>query len=215
LFKRSPEYIKSIKHPDLINMKIKLYFCAFVALAGFSTLTASAQDIDYSTKTHLNIGLNAIKPIGSFGDTHTFGIGGNLQVEVPVFKSVFVTANGGYTRFMAKDNLRYINPNTMLSIASVMDMQMIPVKLGIKVYPVAHLYIQGEAGITSLLNSDKLHTDRSALFTFAPQIGTQLTAGKNSMVDIGVRYERMKSFYTLGESNSFLGLTLAYSFGLK
>ena len=162
--------------------------------------TASKQEF------RLSVGPDAGLPVGDFKDAYNWMIGGSVQADIPVIQSLYVTVNAGYNNFFIKDELKQ---------AGGKNMQLIPVKAGLKYFPVGDIfYIQGQAGVSFLANKSDLQADKSAAFVYAPQIGALVRLAPKNYLDIGVRWEGTSSFYDGGSSANFLGLRVAYSFGL-
>jgi hypothetical protein len=176
------------------------------------TITANAQDVPAGKATttrsgiRLSVGPDVSLPIGSLGDHYDWSIGGSVQAEYPILKDqLYVTLNAGYNNFFAKDNT---------SAVETSDLQMIPVKAGLKYFPIHNFYIQGEAGASFLTNKSDIGATKSTTFVYAPQIGYMIPIGGNNAIDAGVRFEGNTKFIENGSSNNFLGLRVAYSFGL-
>jgi hypothetical protein len=159
------------------------------ALAIFLTTSAHAQ----TTATGnwgFGIGIEAGVPTGNATDVSNFEIGGTARVEYGASKTVAVMLTSGYYDFMGK---------AAPGGANYPSLDMVPVKVGVKIYVAPTFYIDGEAGAgfdTSYENHTKL--------IFSPGIGY---AGKSW--DAGLRYENYS-----GQNNSFglLGLRVAYDF---
>lgn len=177
-----------------------------LSLFSFANLYVNAQT---TTKTEnsasgirLSFGVEAGIPVGSLKDGYDWSFGGSAQADFPIIKDQFyVTINGGYNNFFAKNN----NSN---------DLHLIPVKAGLKYFPVKCFYVQGEAGATFLTNKASIGGDKSAVFVYAPQIGVLLNIGGNNYIDAGFRFEGNTKFYDQGKTNNFLGLRVAYAFNL-
>ena len=94
------------------------------------------------------------------------------------------------------------------------NIQLLPVKAGLKFFPVQNFYIQGEAGAAFVLNITKIGADNSTAFIYAPQIGYQFALGGSNYIDAGVRYEAStKLTSTVNDSKvNFVGLRVAYGF---
>jgi hypothetical protein len=197
---------------------MKNYFkisALIVAIAGFGfgakaqttttkSTTASHNGIVYS------IGVDGGIPTGKFSDGYNASLGGSVQVDIPVASQLFVTVNAGYNNIFGKDNAY----GTGLKATNI---QLIPVKAGLKYFPVSNLYVQGEAGAAFSLNKTDLGFDNSAVFIYAPQIGVQFPLGGNSFIDAGVRYEASTKFKSTNDNSTvqFFGLRLAYAFSTK
>ena len=197
--------------------KITVLALAFAGL----TFTAKAQTTTAtpasSTRTNqairLSIGPDAGFPVGTLSDTHNWNLGGSIQADFPIATGLDVTANAGFNNFFGKTY------NTGLlggpSTVKAPNIDLIPVKVGLKYFPVENFYVQGEAGASFIANKNKIGADQSAAFTYAPQIGVLFPVGNKNYIDAGIRYESNTKFYTNGSSNNFFGIRVAYAFDLK
>ncbi|MFD0795103.1 outer membrane beta-barrel protein [Mucilaginibacter litoreus] len=176
-----------------------------LALAGF-TYTAKAQTATTTTKSGVrySIGVETGIPVGNFNDVSKWNLGGSVQADIPVANQVFVTVNAGYNNFFGETvgNIEYNN------------VQLLPVKAGVKYFPVQNFYIQGEAGAAFLLNKADTFNDKSAAFLWAPQIGVQFpVSASGNFIDAGIRYESTSNYISNIDSKvQFVGLRLAYGF---
>ncbi|GAA4330187.1 hypothetical protein GCM10023149_35230 [Mucilaginibacter gynuensis] len=183
-----------------------------LALLTIATLTTKAQDTTPSSKStttgsgiRLSVGPEVGVPVGSFHDAYNWNLGGSIQADFPIVsEKLYVTVNAGYNNFFAKDN----------GGVTASDLQLIPVKAGLKYYPVSNFYVQGEAGAAFLTNKDKVGADKSASFVYAPQVGYVFKLSSNNYIDAGVRFESNTKFTDNGSSSNFFGLRVAYAFGL-
>jgi len=199
-------------------MKSTLKISALViAFAGFA-LGAKAQTTpSASTKSTtsngviFSVGVDAGLPTGNLSNGYNWNIGGSVQADIPVVpQTLFVTVNAGYNSLQGKSNAY----GTDLTATNI---QLLPVKAGLKFFPVNHFYIQGEAGAAFALNKSDLGFDNSAAFIYAPQIGYQFPVGGSSFIDAGVRYEGSTKFNSAVDNSqvNFVALRLAYAFGTK
>ena len=190
---------------------IKTGILGLVLLAGF-TLTSQAQDAAKKTTTErprliLSAGPEANLPLGDFKDAYDWSIGGSVQGDYAILKrDLYVTLNAGYSSYMGKD--------LGAGIGSVPDLQLLPVKAGLKYYPVANLYVQAQAGAAFLTNKSDLGLDKSAVFVYTPQVGYLFHLAGGSYLDAGVKFEGYGKFADGGSSNNVIGLRVAYAFGL-
>ena len=167
-----------------------------VAFAGFAlgakaqTTSATTSKSTSSNGVILSVGVDAGIPTGNLNNGYNWNIGGSVQADIPVVPQLFVTAT---------------------------NIQLLPVKAGLKFFPVSHFYIQGEAGAAFALNKSDLGFDNTAAFIYAPQIGYQFPLGGKSFIDAGVRYEGSSKFTSSNDNSqvNFVGLRLAYAFGTK
>ncbi|HEX3386922.1 MAG TPA: hypothetical protein VHS53_17100, partial [Mucilaginibacter sp.] len=159
----------------------------------------------------LSVGVDAGIPTGNLSNAYDWSLGGSVQADIPVIRhQLFVTVNAGYNNFFGKSNFN----NTGVDVTNI---QLLPVKAGLKFYPVSHFYIQGEAGAAFALNKSDLNFDKSAAFLYAPQIGYQFPLGGKSYLDAGVRWEGTTKFNSNVDNSTvnFFGLRVAYAFDTK
>ena len=199
-------------------MKSTLKISALVlAFAGFAFGAKAQTNPTSTTKTTgsngviLSIGVDAGIPTGTLNDSYDWNLGGSIQADIPLVKNqLFVTVNAGYNNFFGKSNI----DGTGLDVTNI---QLLPVKAGLKYYPISHFYIQGEAGAAFALNKSDLGFDNSAAFLYAPQIGYQFPLGGKSYLDAGVRWEGTTKFNSNIDNSTvnFFGLHVAYAFDTK
>lgn len=184
-------------------MKKAIKLSTFI-LAALTLLTFSAKAQDREG-FRLSVGPEFGLPVGDFGDAYDWSVGGSIQAEYPILKNdLYVTLNAGFNNFFAKD----------FNGISGEDLQLLPVKAGLKYFPVGDFYVQGEAGVSFLTNKDDIGATKSATFAYAPQVGYQFNLGGKSYLDAGVRFQGNSKFTDNGSSNNFFGLRIAYGFGL-
>ena len=178
-----------------------------------SFVNASAQDKINSKQAKQSIlysaGVDGAIATGSLRDTYRYSLGGSVAVDVPIASDLYVTGLAGFQNFFYRNNGK--------GQTSLNNLQLLPVKAGLKYFPVSIFYVQAEAGATFLLNKSTTNPDRSAAFIYAPQVGVQFPVVKNNWIDAGVRYEHSSQFQS-GEDDSkvsFLGLRVAYTFTLR
>jgi hypothetical protein len=183
-----------------------------LSLLSIVTISANAQDstpatpksTTYGSGIKLSIGADAGLPVGNFSNAYKWSIGGSVQADFPILRDqLYYTVNAGYSNIFADNGT---NPGP--------DLQLIPVKAGLKYFPIKNFYIQGEAGATFITNKTDAGFSKSTTFAYAPQIGYEFNVGGKNSVDVGFKYENTSKFYDGGSSNGLLGLRVAYSFGL-
>jgi hypothetical protein len=199
-------------------MKSTLKFAALVlAFAGISVAAKAQTTTSTSTSTTTNggirysIGVDAGIPVGDLKDTHKWNLGGSLQADIPVASQLFVTVNAGYNNIFGKKDV------TINGVAGrdYMDIKLLPVKAGLKFFPVNNFYIQGEAGAAFLLNKNDTYHDKSVAFVYAPQIGVQFpVSASGNFIDAGIRYEATTKYNRAVDNSkpSFVGVRVAYGF---
>jgi hypothetical protein len=195
------------------SFKISALILAFAGLGfGAKAQTATTTTTTATTTTggiRYSIGVDAGIPVGNFKDNYKWNLGGSVQADIPVYKNqLFVTVNAGYNNIFGKKDIGGV------ANLDAPDFHLIPVKAGLKFFPIENFYIQGEAGAAFLLNKSDVGANKSTAFVYAPQIGVQFPVSKSSFIDAGVRYEATTK-YTTGIDQSkvnFIGIRVAYGF---
>jgi hypothetical protein len=195
-------------------MKNTVKTIAFLAAITAATFSAKAQQTTAKTLTSpngviLSIGADGGITTGQLRDSHKSMVGGSIEADIPVASQLYFTANTGYNQFFGVDNVFGTG-------VKAPDVNIIPVKLGIKYFPVGPLYLQAEAGVAFCTNRSTLGFERTATFIWAPQVGTQIPLGGKKFLDAGVRFEGCTNFTKNDDSSrgQFFALRVAYAFGL-
>jgi hypothetical protein len=208
-----------IKNTTLIMknlFKVSALALAFAGLAfGAKAQTTTPTTTTTSTTTtpggiRYSIGVDAGIPVGNFKDNYKWNLGGSVQADIPVLSNkLFVTVNAGYNNVFGKNDV--VVGNTTVSPT---DFHLIPVKAGLKFFPINNFYVQGEAGAAFLLNKSDIGANKSTAFVYAPQIGVQFPVSASSFIDAGVRYEATTKYATGVDASkvNFIGLRVAYGF---
>jgi hypothetical protein len=178
---------------------------AFVSRAQTYNLGNGNPAASSGKEWRISVGPEAGLPIGSYSNGYNWYFGGSAQLDIPVANHLYVTVNGGYEDLFAKNGE-----------VSGTNLQLIPAKAGLRYFVLDDLvYVQAQAGATFLANKTGAQADKSAGFTYAPQVGVLLKLAPKNYLDIGFRFEQVTtSFYNGGSNLSTLGLRVAYSFGL-
>ncbi|GGH78752.1 hypothetical protein HNQ91_005268 [Filimonas zeae] len=174
------------------------------AVAGTYAQTTNTANGSRPSGVLLSVGPEAGLPVGKLKNAYDWSLGGSVQAEMPVVnKSLYLLLNAGYNNFFAKDDVPGLN-----------NMKLIPVKAGLKFYPYKNLYVQGAAGVSFLSNKDEVAANKSAVFVYSPQVGYLIPIGKNNYLDAGVKFESMSKLSSVGSSNNFFGVRVAYGLGI-
>lgn len=140
-----------------------------------------------SKDTRLGVGFNIGIPTDN---AYNLAIGGDLRLQMDFASNVSGTVTAGYTNFSVK--------------ATDANLGYIPVKAGIKVFPVERFYLSGELG--AAFGTD----NQGTALVFAPGIGV----GTNTGIDFGLRYEGMSKSNGFNNPNQ-VALRIAYGFNLS
>ena len=168
-----------------------------VLLLLFITLTTvKAQDEPKSSSAaaatgfHFAAGINLGLPIGDFGDSHSFGVGVEVQPEYMLSKMFSIQASAGYTEFFGKK----------IGSFKIDDVGLIPILVGVKVYPAEQFFIGFKAGLGVLTGSG----NSESAFDYQPQVGYN---AEKFQINLG--YNGLSKD---GETLSNLSLSLLYKF---
>ncbi len=166
-----------------------------LAVVVASTACLKAQDKPVA----LSIGVEGLVPVGDFGDTHNFGIGGTLQGEYKPADDLGLTVNLGYLTFSGKSvgNLKYKSAG------------LVPIMGGVKYYFSPKVYGHGQLGVafgTNDIVGALVDVDgKGSLFAYSPGIGIQISP----QIDAEVKYLGLsQNSHNLNSA----GLRLAYNF---
>lgn len=180
-------------------MTRKIAAIGLLAMVTFSTLNLKAQDMmststSSSTGMDLKIGIGASGAITDGNSPFSYGIGADLRVTWKLAPAVGITASGGYTRLVARDN------------SLVPAYSYIPAIGGVKVYPIRNMYLNGFAGAGFAVKDGS-----KTAFLFGGGTGYEWDNG----LELGVRYEGNKqnsASVTYQSTVSQYALRLGYNF---
>lgn len=169
----------------------------FLSLALITGLTYAASAQTEGAVKKLSVGAEfGIPTEGS----NELLVGGSLQFEQPIAKSLNFTLSAGYIADMftgdAKDALKAFGLKTSYGF--------VPLKAGAKYYFGGNFYGAGEVG-AAISTEQGVGTS----FAFAPTLGAAFAVSDKAALDFGVRYEHWSK-----ASSGFVGLRAAFAFGL-
>ena len=164
----------------------KILLVATFLVAGF--IGANAQ---FSFGGGIRLGM----PIGDFSDTHSFGIGAEVQGEYSFSENFTGIITAGYTSFFGK------TVNFGFGDVELDAVGLIPIIAGVRVYPSSNFFIGAQAGYGILTGNG----DSEGAFMYQPQVG--YNANK---FQIALNYNGLSKD---GSTLSHIGLTAIYKFG--
>ena len=170
-----------------------------------TTTTSSSSD---NKEFRLSVGPEFGLPIGNLSNAYSWTFGGSIQADIPIVNNLYAVVNFAYDDAFVKTNPGEVFPHR--------NLQLITPKAGLKYFFFDNLiYVQGTAGATILGNKSDAGADKTAGFTYSPQVGVLLKLAPKNYIDAGFYFQQSQSFWNNGGGNlSTLGLRLAYSFGL-
>lgn len=176
---------------------------ACLAVFGMFATASKAQTMMTDTMSTKKTGMDFKVGIGVTGgllkdaSPYSYVLGADLQLQWDLMTNVALTASGGYTRYMERDN------------GGRTSFGYIPAVGGVKVYPgIGRMYLAGNIGAGFALEDGA----KTALI-YSGGTGYDWENG----LTIGLRYEAMKqesgtTTYMTSRQAGFFGLRLGYNF---
>jgi hypothetical protein len=171
-----------------ISLVVAIFFCN----------NANAQSND--SKFRLGIGIDGLLPVGSFTNTVNFGLAITPRLQYNVDNKFALTFTSGFYHFFTKKI--FLTEGLGAGSSMENDLDIVPVKAGLKYFVLPNIYVAGEAGAGFEVEDGGGPVD----LILSPSLGY---ASKNW--DIGLRYE---NFRGQNSSVGVLGIRIAYGFGL-
>lgn len=171
------------------KIKMKKSILVF-ALALLVSVAGFAQKESFKFSLGAELGFAS----GSFSNTHSFGIGGSAQAEIPLQDKLNGVAYGGILFYNGKSytgNLKY----TGLTI--------IPVRVGVKYFLADGFYGTFQAGLGFLGNYGS-----GIAFSYSPQLGYEFNTKSGKAVDATIKYDAYSKNGTIGAINFRLAYIL-------
>ncbi len=168
----------------------KVLLVAMFIVAGF--IGAYAQPVEGFTA---GAGIRVALPIGDFADSHSFGIGAELQGEYGFSDMVSGIATVGYTSFFGKE---YEFLGVTVEAENV---GYIPILVGARVYPSPTFFIGAQVGYGLLTGGG----ESDGAFNYQPQIGYN-----GERFQVALNYNGLSKE---GSTLSHIGLTGIFKFG--
>ena len=159
------------------------------------TITKRKAAKDSKNVFRLGLGLEGGYVTKNFSN---FELGGTARLQYDLASNLSLTLTPGFYHFFAKDGQGQITDKGVY----YNDLNMIPVKVGIKSFFAPNFYLSAETGAGFELN----HAQEAKLI-LSPGIGY---AG-NKGLDFGLRYENFSGNHS---SYGIIGLRVAYGFKL-
>ncbi len=131
---------------------------------------------------------------GGFSNTHSIGIGGSAQVEIPLKDKLNGVAYGGILMYNGKSaggGVKYKGQT------------IIPLRVGVKYFLTEGIYGQFQAGLGFLTSFGS-----GTAFSYSPQVGYEFKTKSGKAVDATFKYDAYTKSGTIGA----IGFRLAYVF---
>ena len=155
---------------------------------------ATAVSFAQRDKLKLSVGAELGFATGGFSNTHSIGIGGSAQLEIPLQEKLQGVAYGGILFYNGKS----IDGGTTFKGQTI-----IPIRIGVKYFLTGSVYGALQAGL-GFLGSYATGT----AFSYSPQIGYEFKTNSGKSIDVTFKYDAYVKSGTLGS----FGLRVAYIF---
>ncbi len=174
----------------------KILTTAFAAVAIFASTNLQAQTttpmMESGMGFKVGVGVNG----GLFRERSPmkYAYGADVKLQWDLTKDVAITASGGYTKLMGRNN--------------ALDVDFIPAKGGVKVFAIKRMYLATEAGAGFAIQKGA-----KTNFIYTGGLGYEFNNG----IDVGVRYEGYvndSGSTTYFKQTGQYALRLAYNFKL-
>ncbi|WP_454803813.1 hypothetical protein [Mucilaginibacter phyllosphaerae] len=184
-----------------MNFTKKVSAIAITAVVLLIGTHANAQSFQKS-KLRFGIGIDGLIPVGNLTNVANLGVGITPRLQLGIANNVALTFTTGYYHFFTKKVYVpvFIGSNTLVSYQN--DLDIIPVKAGLKAFVSSNIYIGAEIGAGFEVDNGGGNTKLIA----SPAIGYA-----SKKWEVGARYE---SFSGQHNNYSLIGVRLAYGFGL-
>lgn len=170
--------------------------CMIAACLLFTDANAQSND----SKFRFGIGVDGLVPVGSLTNNENFGLGITPRLQYSVSDKFALTFTSGFYHFFSKQI--YYSAPLGAAITGKYDLDIVPVKAGVKYFVLPNIYLAGEAGVGFEVEDGGGPAD----LLLSPGVGY---SSKNW--DIGLRYE---NFHNNTGAIGVFGVRLAYGFKL-
>lgn len=171
----------------------KVFFITALTVASFAGF-AQDDKKEASKPFSFSVGIDGQLPLGDFGDSYNFGVGGSAQAAYKVAEELDITLSAGFLSFSGKSITI-----TGLPSFKVPAFQIVPVLAGIRYHFSPNIYGSGQLGMSFGIGDNS-----GSNFTYAPGIGFKV-----SDFDFLLKYTGISGD---GSSINTIGLRAAYNF---
>ncbi len=164
----------------------------------FTAMMVGLTSIGYAQKDgfKFSVGAELGLATGSFKNSHSVGIGGSAQVEVPLQERLNAVAYGGILVYNGKSIAGQSN-------AKYTGQTIIPVRIGVKYFLAGGVYGAFQTGLGFLGNYYS-----GTAFAYSPQVGYEFKTKSDKAIDATFKYDG----YSKNGSFGMYGIRLAYIF---
>lgn len=172
---------------------MKKLFLSVIMITAVLSTNAQEKEQASSSKLKVSVGVETALPLGDFGDSYSFGIGGSVQTDYNFAENFDFTFNTGVITFLGKT----------VSDSKVPSQTVIPVLIGSKYSVSENSYVLIQAGTAIFTASGGAKSE--SVFAYSPGFGYKFTQKMDALL-------KYTGFSRNGENISSVGLRLAYTF---
>lgn len=169
----------------------KTLLASIVLLFSFVCTNAQMTQGDFT----FGAGIQLALPMGTFGNSYSFGIGAQLQGEYALTDQISGLATTGYTSFIGK------TINTGFGDFKVPSVGHIPILVGARFYPSEQFFVGAQVGLGLYTGSGS----STSGFEYRPQVGYNA-----DQFQVILSYDATA---VTGGTFGYMGLTGIYKFG--
>lgn len=184
-----------LKTTKILTAVAAIFILMTASQAQAQTITKKKASKDSKSIFRLGLGLEAGYPTKNFSN---FELGGTARLQYDLASNLSLTLTSGYYHFFAENGKVLVTDKGIYTN----DLNIVPLKVGVKSFFAPNFYLSAEAGAGFELN----HAQETKLI-LSPGIGY---AG-NKGLDVGLRYE---NFSGNNSNYGLIGLRIAYGFKL-
>ncbi|HMO63175.1 MAG TPA: hypothetical protein PKC39_13365 [Ferruginibacter sp.] len=167
-------------------MKMRLFTLALILFTA-NGFAQSGNDVKFTFGPELGFAT------GSFGNSHSIGIGGTVQLEIPVKERTQATIMSGIILYNGKS----VRPGEKKKGRNI-----IPLRAGVKQFLVGGVYGGLQLGVGFL------NQGGGTAFSYAPQVGYEFFTKNGKGIDLSGRYDVYSKNGSIGAFVFRLGFTL-------
>lgn len=173
---------------------------AYMKKISLLTLTVLCATMIFGQKKQnikFSVGAELAFTSGNFSNSHSFGIGGTGQLEIPLQDKLNGIAYGGIMLYNGKSDG---------AGKKIQGVTIIPLRIGVKYFLTGSVYTNLQAGLGFISGPDEFE---GSAFSYSPQIGYEFQTNTGKNIDATFKYD---AYAKSGGSLGSFGLRIAYIF---
>lgn len=141
------------------------FFLILILALSQSSVARAQRDSSGQNPKYIHLGTHLALPLGNVIGQYKLLLGGAIQVDFPVKQRVvFLTLNAAYQEFIRENK----------ASSNLKNPKILPLKVGVKLFPVEQVYLQADLGASLVLNKMLASFDGKAVLVFSNELGYRL-----------------------------------------